>query len=204
MFFVDGAWGEADIVEAKARHPIEGAVKELQKTTPASLKLTVMNPNGSIFFLLSGGGGSIVIADEAHLKGAGKRIGNYGEYSGGPTREETHLYAREIFRLLLAAHPPRPGRPAGGKKALVIAGGVANFTDIKATFAGIIDAFEEVKEKLRKAGVKVFIRRGGPNEAAGLKHMEEFLKKEKLFGSAHGSDAPITLAIDEAIDFVKK
>ena len=199
MFFVNGAWGEEDIVEAKVRHPIEEAVRDLQKTTPASLKLTVMNPNGSIFFLLSGGGGSIVIADEAHLKGAGKEIGNYGEYSGGPTREEAHLYTREMLRLLLAARPP-----AGGKKALVIAGGVANFTDIKTTFAGIIDAFEEVGEKLRKAGVKVFVRRGGPNEEAGLAHMHAFLKGKGLLGSVHGSAAPITVAVDEAIDFVQK
>lgn len=196
--FVKDEWTEADIVEAKSQHPIEEVVHTLQKTTPASLKLTVMNPHGNIFFLLSGGGGSIVIADEAHLKGVGKLIGNYGEYSGGPTREETHLYAREILRLLLEARPKQ-----SKKRALVIAGGVANFTDIKSTFAGIIDAFEEVAPKLRAANVKVFIRRGGPNEKAGLHHMEEFLKKEKLFGSAHGSDAPITIAIDEAIKFVR-
>lgn len=194
MYFVRGAWGSEDIAEAAAKHEAEANVAALQKTTPASLKLKVLNPDGSLFFLLSGGGGSIVIADQAALRGAGKELGNYGEYSGGPTREETHLYAREVLSLLLASK--------ASKKALVIAGGVANFTDIRKTFAGVVDALGERSEELRQAGVKVYVRRGGPNEKAGLAHMEEYLRKEGLLGSVHGSDAVITAAVDEAITAV--
>ena len=155
-----------------------------------------MNPNGSLFLLLSGGGGSIVIADEAELRGVGKEIGNYGEYSGGPTREETYLYAKEVIELLL--------KSKAKKKALILAGGVANFTDVKQTFMGIIDTFTETAERLRKAGVKVFVRRGGPNEQEGLALMKTFLKKEKLLGSVYGSDTVITKAVDEAIKFTSK
>jgi ATP-citrate lyase beta-subunit len=191
MFFAKGAWTEHDVAESTVLHPAETAVAELQKTTPASLKLTVLNPDGGLFFLLSGGGGSIVIADEAALKGAGQEIGNYGEYSGGPTREETYLYAKEVLALLLASKAK--------KKALVIAGGVANFTDIKVTFAGIEDALTESAPELRKAGVKVYVRRGGPNEKAGLSHMKAFLEKEDLFGSVYGSDTDITQAVDDAV-----
>lgn len=186
-------WSEDDIVEASVKHPAEDTVKNLQKTTPASLKLNVIDPAGSIFFLLSGGGGSIVIADVAALKGAAGSIGNYGEYSGGPTREETYLYAREIIGLMLGSR--------ARKKALVIAGGVANFTDIKRTFAGIIDALSEKAVPLQKGGVKVFVRRGGPHEAEGLALMRGFLEKEKLLGSVYGSDAPITKAIEEALAY---
>src|SRR3989344_1302319 len=71
-------------------------------------------------------------AGEFFIRGAGKALANYGEYSGGPTREETYLYAKEIVALCLASTAKR--------KALVIAGGVANFTDVKRTFLGIIDA----------------------------------------------------------------
>lgn len=195
-FFVRGAWGEGDIVRMKAKHPSEERVFQLAQTTPASLRLTVLNPNGALFFLLSGGGGSIVIADEAALRGAGSLIGNYGEYSGDPTREETYLYAREVLRLLLGSRAK--------KKALVIAGGVANFTDISETFTGVIEALSEVADKLRKAGVRVFVRRGGPNEVAGLARMREFLKREKLFGSVYGSDEVITKAVDDAIRFIQK
>ncbi len=154
QFFVKGAWTGEDLPPARAKHPAESRVNELQKTTPASLKLTVLNPDGSLFFLLSGGGGSIVIEDQAALAGLGSSIGNYGEYSGGPTREETYLYAREVIGLLLASTAPR--------RALIIAGGVANFTDVAKTFAGIIDALGERAQELREAGVKVFVRRGGP------------------------------------------
>ncbi len=188
-------WGAGDIVKGLAKHEAEEAVEALAATTPASLKLNVINPDGSLFFLLSGGGGSIVIADEAELSGVGKEIGNYGEYSGGPTREETYLYAKEVLGVVLASKAK--------KKALVIAGGVANFTDVKATFGGIIDAFKEAGEALRGAGVTVFIRRGGPNEKEGLAMMQRFLAEEKILGTVHGSDAVITSAVDDAIAYLK-
>jgi len=194
--FFTRSWGESDLVVAKAKHKAEENVAVLDATTPASLKLNVLNEEGSLFFLLSAGGGSIVIADQAQLSGYGKEIGNYGEYSGGPTREETQLYAREVIELLLASKQK--------KKALVIAGPVANFTDVKKTFSGIIDALAENSEKLRKQGIKVFVRRGGPNEKAGLKLMEEFLTKEGLLGSIYGSETVITQAVEDAIGFLKK
>ena len=192
--FFTNAWSESDVVKAKARHPAEARIEALAATTAASLKLSVINPDGAIFLLLSGGGGSIVIADEAQLLGAGSAIGNYGEYSGGPTREETYLYAKEVIGVMLASKAL--------KKALVIAGGIANFTDMKSTFSGIIDALVEVSENMRTLGIKVFVRRGGPNEVVGLKIMREFLEKEGLLGSIAGSDAVITKAIDDAIAFV--
>lgn len=194
-FFVRGAWNETDIIRRKAAHEAEERVTALAATTPASLRLTVLNKDGALFFLLSGGGGSIVVADQAHLKGVGHLIANYGEYSGGPTREETYLYAREIVKLLLASRAKR--------KALVIAGGVANFTDVYSTFLGIIDALGETAPKLRRAKVRVFVRRGGPNEAEGLAHMAEFLKREGLYGSVAGSDEIITKAVDEAISYIR-
>ena len=190
-FFVRDSWSEDDVVQGRAKHAAETRVEELARTTPASFKLTVLNPDGALFFLLSGGGGSIVIADEAQLEGAGKLIANYGAYSGGPTREETYLYAKEVITLMLASRAK--------KKALIIAGGVANFTDVRSTFLGIIDALTEVAPALRKAGVKVFVRRGGPNETAGLALMREFLEREELLGSVHGSDDIITSAVGDAI-----
>lgn len=193
-YFTRG-WGEEDIVEGRTSYEAEKNVAALAATTPAQLALKVLNTDGALFFLFSGGGGSIVIADEAQLQGAGDLIGNYGEYSGGPTREETHLYAREVIGLLLDSKAK--------KKALVIAGGVANFTDIAKTFAGIIDALGEKAEELRKQGIKIFVRRGGPNEKAGLDLMREFLTKENLLGAIYGSDTVITKAIDDAIKFVK-
>ena len=193
-FFAKG-WSDDDLVVARGKHAAEAAVETLAATTPASLKLSVLNEQGSLFFLLSGGGGSIVIADQAELAGFGKEIGNYGEYSGGPTREETYLYTKEVVGLMLAS--------SAKKKALVIAGGVANFTDVKATFAGVIDALDERAHELSAGGVRVFVRRGGPNEAEGLSLMRAFLEKAGILGSLHGSDAVITSAVDDAIAYLK-
>jgi ATP-citrate lyase beta-subunit len=195
-FFVKGGWTEDGIVKTNATHPAEKAVEALAATTPAALSLKMLNPNGALFFLLSGGGGSIVIADEAATRCAGTMLANYGEYSGGPTREETYLYSREVIGALLASKAPR--------KALVIAGGVANFTDVKKTFAGIIDALSQKASKLRKQGIKVFVRRGGPNEITGLSLMRSFLEKEGLLGAVYGSDTIITQAVEDAIESVKK
>jgi len=194
-FFVRNGWTDDDIIKAPSKHAAEAAVESLSQTTAASLKLSVIDPNGSLFFLLSGGGGSIVIADEAQLEGAGDLIANYGEYSGGPTTEETYLYAKEIVQLMLASKAQR--------KALVIAGGVANFTDVKITFRGIIDALKVASPAMREQGVKVFVRRGGPNEEAGLDLMREFLGAEGLLGSVHGSDTVITKAVEDAIAFIR-
>lgn len=193
-FFAKG-WGDEDIVRSAAKHPAEAAVEALAATTPASLRLSVLNKDGSLFFLLSGGGGSIVIADEAAALSMGNELGNYGEYSGGPTREETYLYAREVIGLMLASKAP--------KKALVIAGGVANFTDVKATFAGVIDALHERVNELQQNSVRVFVRRGGPNEAEGLALMRSFLEEANIAGTVSGSDAVITEAVDDAIAYLK-
>lgn len=195
QFFVKDAWTESDVVRSRTSHEVERAVEKLAATTPAALSLKVLNKNGGLFFLLSGGGGSIVIADEVAARGAGDLLGNYGEYSGGPTREETYLYAKEVLKLMLESKRK--------KKALVIAGGVANFTDIKSTFAGIIDALVEAAPQMRKAGIKVYVRRGGPNESAGLAHMKAFLQKENLFGSVYGSDTIITQAVEDAVTAIQ-
>lgn len=194
-YAVNGAWTFADVPQPKPRTIAEERVHKLDESTPASLKLSVLNENGSLFFLLSSGGASIVLADDAYVRDMGKEIANYGEYSGAPTRTETYLYAREVLGLLL--------KSTAKKKALVIAGGVANFTDIKETFSGILDALEEARHDLQKLGVKVFVRRGGPNEEAGLKLMREFLEKYDLLGSVHGSETPLTMPVGEAINFLK-
>lgn len=195
QFFVKNSWGDTDVVRAKAQHKYEQAVEALAATTPAALSLKVLNKDGGLFLLLSGGGGSIVIADEVAARGAGDLLGNYGEYSGGPTREETYLYSKEVIKLMLESKRK--------KKALVIAGGVANFTDIRTTFAGIIEALGEFAPALRKANIKVYVRRGGPNEQAGLAHMKAFLEKERLLGSVYGSDTIITQAVEDAVEAIQ-
>jgi succinyl-CoA synthetase beta subunit len=194
-YFVKDSWTSLDFVQNVQSTPEEIAVRALDSQTPASLKLQVLNPHGALGLLLSSGGASIVIADEIHSLGFGKEIINYGEYSGGPTREETCEYAKQVLSLLIKSNCER--------KALIIAGNVANFTDILQTFKGIIDALDEYKSVLQNQHIKVFVRRGGPNEVEGLRVMKEFLVKNNLYGSVHGSEATITAAVHDAVDSIK-
>lgn len=186
------SWTEGDIVEARTKTSAEVTIEELNNGSAASFSLRILNPDGAIWLLLSGGGASITIADEAANQNKADLIGNYGEYSGGPTREETQLYTEAVLEQMLAS--------SATKKALIIAGGVANFTDVKKTFAGVIDALAKYLDQIKAAGIKVYVRRGGPNEKEGLKVMEEFLKKHNILGSMHGSEAVLTVVIDEALE----
>jgi len=189
QFFVKD-WSGDDFITDRISTPEEENVALLDANTPASLKLQCLNPNGSIGLLLSSGGASIVIADEIHAHGKASDIINYGEYSGGPSREETYNYSKNVLSLLL--------KSTANKKVLVIAGGVANFTDIYQTFMGVVDALTEVTSQLQKQKIKVFVRRGGPNEAKGLQYMQNFLQQNNLFGCVYGSDIEITEVINLA------
>lgn len=63
------------------------------------------------------------------------------------------------------------GAPHADGKLLFIGGGIANFTNVAATFKGIITALREYQKKLQEHKVRIFVRRGGPNYQEGLKAM---------------------------------
>lgn len=83
---------------------------------------------------------------------------------------------------------------------LIIAGGVANFTDVRVTFNGLIKALNEVKNELHALGVKIFVRRGGPYQEEGLAKMKEFLEKEQLLGIVSGPEMVLTEIVTKAIE----
>jgi ATP citrate (pro-S)-lyase len=61
------------------------------------------------------------------------------------------------------------GKPHPEGKILIIGGGIANFTNVAATFKGIIRALQEYKAPLINHRVRIYVRRGGPNYQEGLK-----------------------------------
>lgn len=193
MYFTD-VWSSEDFRQAEVRTltPQERTVLELDTTSPASFTLNSINPDGSLFLLLSGGGASIVVADEIFIKGDGKEIANYGEYSGNPSSEETYIYTKALLELLIASKSRR--------KILFIGGAVANFTDIADTFAGIIKAIDEVSEQLQRQNLKVYVRRGGPRQEIGLARIRETLERYKLLGGIYGSEVLLIDAVDKAIE----
>lgn len=189
--FVGDRWTQADFREFGAKSKYELTIEELEATSQASFRLKVLNPNGQVFLLLSGGGASIVVADEVNNQGWGKQLANYGEYSGNPSEEETYLYTREIIRLMLDSK--------AASKVLIVGGGVANFTDIRVTFRGVIRALDEAKQELGRQGIKVFVRRGGPHEAEGLAMIEAFLVSEGLHGKVAGPEVTLSSIVPDAL-----
>lgn len=191
-YFTDH-WNEEDFRQSTSRQITneERLVQELDEKSPASLKLEMINRDGSIFLLLSGGGASVVVADEVYNLGYGEQLANYGEYSGNPNAEETYLYTISLLRLLIASQAPH--------KVLFIGGAVANFTDIAKTFTGIIRALDEMADELKLQGVKVFVRRGGPRQEVGLEKMRRTLERHHLLGAVHGPTTPITAVVAETL-----
>lgn len=186
------SWNDNDIVEARTFTTEELAVAELNNNSPAAFSLRILNPDGALWLLLSGGGASITLADEASNQGKAHLIGNYGEYSGGPSTEETYLYTKAVLSAALQSQAKR--------KAIIVAGGVANFTDVKKTFSGVIRAISENIDAMREQSINVYVRRGGPNETEGLQMMADFLKQHNILGSVHGSDDVLTVVIHEALE----
>lgn len=59
--------------------------------------------------------------------GGTSELANYGEYSGAPSEQQTYEYAKTILSLMTHEKHPQG-------KVLIIGGGIANFTNVAATF----------------------------------------------------------------------
>lgn len=170
----------------------EEYIADLDKDSGASLKLTVLNPQGLIWNIFSGGGASILIMDALAKYGKGSFVANYGEYSGNPTTEESYNYARTILDLMTREIDPQG-------KILLIGGAIANFTDVEKTFLGIVRALREYGQKLREGKVFICVRRGGPNYEKGLKLMAETGKELGLRMEVYGPETPLTFIAERAV-----
>ncbi len=173
--------------------PEEKAIAEADAKSGASLKLTILNPEGRIWTMVAGGGASVVYADTiADLAGV-KDLANYGEYSGGPTESETQFYAETIFDLMTRYKDPRG-------KILIIGGAIANFTDVAKTFTGIIKALEKYADKLKEHNTRIYVRRGGPNYEKGLKDIKEAAERLGLYMEVYGPETHVTDIVRMALE----
>ncbi len=60
-------------------------------------------------------------ADTVGDLGFAQELGNYGEYSGAPNTAETYAYAKTVLECATS-------NPDGRGRALLVGGGIANFT----------------------------------------------------------------------------
>ncbi|MHA1754618.1 MAG: ATP citrate lyase citrate-binding domain-containing protein [Candidatus Odinarchaeia archaeon] len=190
-------WGDIEFPTPFGRTytPEEKFVKELDEKTGASLKLTILNPKGRIWTLVAGGGASVIYADTVVDLGYGNELANYGEYSGNPSEEHTYFYARTVLDLMT-----REKDPKNRDKILLIGGGIANFTDVAETFKGIIEALREYADRLKKIGVKIYVRRGGPNYKVGLEKMRKLGEEIGLPIKVYGPETHMTRIVRMAVE----
>jgi ATP citrate (pro-S)-lyase len=170
----------------------EAYVEELDSKTGASLKLTVLNPEGRVWTMVAGGGASVVFADTITDLGYMSEMANYGEYSGDPNEEFTYLYAKTILDLMTRRKDPKG-------KFLLIGGGIANFTDVANTFKGIIKALEEYHQELQEGNVKIYVRRGGPNYREGLARMRALGERIGVPIEVYGPETHMTKIVSMAL-----
>jgi ATP-citrate lyase beta-subunit len=168
-------------------------IKDIDSKTGASLKLTILNPEGRVWTMVAGGGASVIYADTICDLGFAKEMANYGEYSGDPNTEETYYYTRTILDLMTRKKDPRG-------KVLLIGGAIANFTDVAKTFKGVVMALEEFREKLQETGVRIFVRRGGPNYEQGLKLMRSLGEKLGVPIEVYGPETHMTRIVPLALE----
>ncbi|KAH8102341.1 hypothetical protein DFH11DRAFT_1552652 [Phellopilus nigrolimitatus] len=148
----------------------EAYIRKLDGSTGASLKLTVLNPEGRVWawFLrliqTLGGGASVVYSDAIAAHGFSHELASYGEYSGALT--EGHEYTKTIIARLAQARWQDPHHWWWYCQLYACC----------LIFKGIICALKEYKAGLIAHSVKIFVRRGGPNYQEGLKAMH-FLGK---------------------------
>ena len=160
----------------------EREIMEIDSRIKGSVKFIEI-PGGDIALLPAGGGASVYYADAIVAQGG--KIANYAEYSGDPQD-----WAVEALTERVASLPDI--------KHIIVGGAIANFTNVKKTFAGIIAGFRNVKAKGKLKDVHIWVRRGGPYEKEGLEAMRA-LEQEGFNIHVYDRYTPVTDIVDYAL-----
>lgn len=160
---------ELDVMAVDSK--IKGSVKFIQI------------PGGNIAMLPAGGGASVYYSDAVVARGG--KLANYAEYSGDPPDWAVEVLTEKVASLPDIRH-------------IIVGGAIANFTDVKKTFGGIIAGFRKAKSDGKLKGVKIWVRRGGPNEREGLELMRK-LKDEGFDIHVYDRKTPLTDIVDMAL-----
>lgn len=193
-FLCKSKWGDIDFPPPFGRDafPEEAYIADLDSKSGASLKLTILNPKGRIWTMVAGGGASVIYSDTICDLGGSDELANYGEYSGAPSEQQTYEYAKTIMSLMT-----KEKHEAG--KVLIIGGGIANFTNVAATFRGIVKVLHEFHQKIKDHDISLFVRRGGPNYQEGLRVMKEVGESLNIPIHVFGPETHMTAIVGMAL-----
>jgi ATP-citrate lyase beta-subunit len=140
-------------------------------------------PGGDTAMLPAGGGASVYYSDAVVARGG--KLANYAEYSGDPPDWAVEVLTEKVCSLPVI-------------KNIIVGGAIANFTDVKKTFGGIIAGFRKAKAEGKLNGVKIWVRRGGPREKEGLDAMRA-LSEEGFDIHVFDRHTPLTDIVDKAV-----
>jgi ATP-citrate lyase beta-subunit len=160
----------------------ERQIMEIDSRVKGSVKFIEI-PGGDTALLPAGGGASVFYSDAVVARGG--TLANYAEYSGDPPDWAVEALTDKVCSL-------------PGIKRIIVGGAIANFTDVKKTFTGIIAGFRRAKADGKLKNVKIFVRRGGPKEAEGLAAMRA-LADEGFDIQVYDRHTPLTDIVDFAI-----
>jgi ATP-citrate lyase beta-subunit len=170
----------AEFGRAYTKHELE--VMSVDSKIKGSVKFIEI-PGGDTAMLPAGGGASVYYSDAVVARGG--KLANYAEYSGDPPD-----WAVEVLTEKVCSLP--------GIKNIIVGGAIANFTDVKKTFGGIIAGFRKAKSDGKLNGVKIWVRRGGPREKEGLEAMRA-LREEGFDIQVYDRNTPLTDIVDMAL-----
>jgi ATP-citrate lyase beta-subunit len=170
----------AEFGRAYSKHEME--VMAVDSKIKGSVKFIEI-PGGDTAMLPAGGGASVYYSDAVVARGG--KLANYAEYSGDPPD-----WAVEVLTDKVCSLP--------GIKNIIVGGAIANFTDVKKTFGGIINGFRKAKSEGKLKDVKIWVRRGGPREKEGLDAMRT-LKDEGFDINVFDRNTPLTDIVDKAL-----
>jgi ATP-citrate lyase beta-subunit len=162
------------------KHEIE--VMAVDSKIKGSVKFIEI-PGGDTAMLPAGGGASVYYSDAVVARGG--KLANYAEYSGDPPDWAVEALTEKVCSL-------------PGIKNIIVGGAIANFTDVKKTFGGIIAGFRKAKGEGKLNGVKIWVRRGGPREKEGLDSMRA-LREEGFDIHVYDRHTPLTDIVDMAL-----
>ncbi len=160
----------------------ERAIMEIDSRVKGSVKFIEI-PGGDTALLPAGGGASVFYSDAVVARGG--TLANYSEYSGDPPDWAVEALTDKVCSL-------------PGIKRIIVGGAIANFTDVKKTFTGIIAGFRRAKADGKLDNVQIWVRRGGPKEAEGLAAMRA-LADEGFNIQVYDRHTPLTDIVDFAI-----
>ncbi|MBU1977068.1 MAG: acetate--CoA ligase family protein [Nanoarchaeota archaeon] len=141
---------------------------------------TFLDLEGDIAILTSGGGASMTLMDA--LVEYGGRPANFTEYSGNPPAEKVEKLTRVVL-------------DRKNLSGLLVAGVIANFTNIAETLGGILTVLKE-----QKPDFPIVIRRAGPHDEEAREMLMKAKEEYGLDIHFYDEKIPLTKAVEIMVD----